>query len=61
MAKSVLQLMGCKDRNFFIGYCQSVLFQAFVQLRKNRTEEVLYEQDFVDDEFFDGALEYSFD
>lgn len=61
VAKSVLQLMGCKDRNFFIGYCQSVLFQAFVQLRKNRTEEVLYEQDFVEDEFFDGSLEYSFD
>jgi hypothetical protein len=39
VAKSVLQLIGCKDRNFFIGYCQSLLFQAFIQLRKSRAEE----------------------
>ena len=46
VAKSVLQLIGCKDRNFFIGYCQSLLFQAFVQLRKERVEETV---DYMDE------------
>ena len=36
IAKSVLQLMGCKDRHFFIRYCESVLLQAFLLLRKRR-------------------------
>lgn len=53
VAKSVLQLIGCKDRNFFIGYCRSLLFQAFIQLRKNRAEETI---DFVGDyDEFDEA------
>lgn len=61
VAKSVLQLMGCKDRNFFIGYCQSLLFQAFLQLRKNRKQEELYEQDYVEEEFdFEEIWEPSF-
>lgn len=34
IAKSVLQLMGCKDRYFFIHYCESILVQAFLLLRK---------------------------
>ena len=36
IAKSVLQLMGCKDRHFFIHYCESILLQAFLLLRKRK-------------------------
>ena len=41
VAKSVLQLIGCKDRSFFINYCQSLLLQAFLYLRKTRNRETL--------------------
>ena len=61
VAKSVLQLMGCKDRNFFIGYCQSLLFQSFLQLRIQRTADEFYEQDFVEEETYGEAWEASYD
>lgn len=53
VAKSVLQLIGCRDRSFFIGYCQSLLFQAFIQLRKTRSEETVeFAADY--DEYIEG-------
>lgn len=36
VAKSVLQLMGCRNRQFFVEYCDSLLFQAFILLRRNK-------------------------
>jgi hypothetical protein len=36
VAKSVLQLTGCRDRNFFISYCEGLLLQAFIQLRRRK-------------------------
>lgn len=36
IAKSVLQLMGCKDRHFFVQYCSSILFRAFLLLRRRK-------------------------
>lgn len=61
VAKSVLQLMGCKDRNFFIGYCQSLLFQSFIYLRDHREKEEFYEQDFIDEDPFDNVWEAVYD
>jgi len=40
IAKSVLQLMGCKNRHFFIHYCESILFQAFLLLRRRKPYSV---------------------
>jgi hypothetical protein len=40
IAKSVLQLMGCKDRTFFDMYCNAVLLQAFFLLRQRKPMEV---------------------
>lgn len=37
VAKSVLQLMGCKDRNFFMRYCDSVLLRSFLVLRSKKS------------------------
>lgn len=61
VAKSVLQLMGCKDRNFFIGYCQSLLFQSFIFLREHRKKEEFYEQEFIDEDPFDNAWDAVYD
>lgn len=57
IAKSVLQLMGCKDRHFFIRYCESVLLQAFLLLRKRKphVEVMEFESGPLDD------VENSFD
>jgi hypothetical protein len=46
VAKSVLQLIGCKDRNFFVTYCENLLFQAFIHLRRTKVPETF---DYTDD------------
>lgn len=53
IAKSVLQLMGCTNRFFFINYCNSILFKAFYLLRQRRIDEVEhhYEDTVYEDEF----------
>ncbi|MCG8430044.1 MAG: hypothetical protein MJA29_02580 [Candidatus Omnitrophica bacterium] len=53
IAKSVLQLMGCTNRFFFINYCNNILFRAFYLLRKKRMDEVEhhYEDITYEDEF----------
>ncbi len=56
VAKSVLQLMGCKERNFFMSYCDSVLLRSFLIFRANKS--------FFEDLFFDEVteeLDVSFD
>jgi hypothetical protein len=40
IAKSILQLLGCKDRFFFINYCNSILFKAFCLIRQQRIDDV---------------------
>jgi hypothetical protein len=53
IAKSVLQLMGCSNRFFYIDYCNSILFKAFYLLRRQRIEEVEhhYEDIVYEDEY----------
>jgi hypothetical protein len=53
IAKSILQLLGCKDRFFFINYCNNILFKAFCLIRKQRIAEteqhyeaVVYEEEY---------------
>jgi len=68
IAKSVLQLMGCKDRLFYEQYCNSVLFHAFLTLRQHKPqydeemeqdiqEEFLNEvEDFLPEEGYDALF-----
>lgn len=58
IAKPVLQLMGCKDRNFYEQYCRTVLFQAFLVLRQQRPK---YEEEQLHEEFPDEINEIMFD
>lgn len=44
VSKSVLQLMGCKNRDFFITYCNNLLYRAFIGLKDyTPSEEFEYE------------------
>lgn len=43
ISKAVLHLMGCKDRPFFIKYCNNLLYRAFLELKDVvDTEEAEY-------------------
>jgi hypothetical protein len=55
IAKSVLQLMGCTERSFFIQYCHQVLHRSFAILRENKPET----NDFYLDYIGIGTEEYA--
>jgi len=64
IAKSVLQLMGCDNRNFLVQYCTFILTQAFVLLRERKPETNDHHMDIVgisveENAMFDGDLGYA--
>lgn len=64
IAKSVLQLMGCTNRNFYIQYCKFILTQAFTLLRQRKPENNDQHLDIIginaeENAMFDGNLEYA--
>ena len=64
IAKSVLQIMGCTDRAFFLQYCQYVLHKAFFVMRENKPETNDFYMDYIgvgteEMALFEGAKEYA--
>jgi hypothetical protein len=64
IAKSVLQLMGCSNRNFMMEYCTFILTQAFLVLRTRKPETNDYHMDIIgigaeENAMFDGDLGYA--
>jgi hypothetical protein len=64
IAKSVLQIMGCMDRSFFLQYCQGVVRQAFLTMRENKPETNDFYLDYIgvgteEMALFEGAKDYA--
>jgi len=55
ISKSVLHLMGCSDRAFFVSYCANLLYRAFIQLKDYSTDED--DMSFNVDELTDSELD----
>jgi hypothetical protein len=64
IAKSVLQLMGCDNRNFMVQYCTFILTRAFLLLRERKPEPSDHHMDIIgisaeENAMFDGDLGYA--